>query len=69
MTEQPGTPRNPVKEVRQALDFSRHQMAGELGCMQTLVWYWEEEALLPRQRAVMNNLRKLAKQAGIQIEQ
>ena len=68
MTQQPGTPRNPVREVRQALGLSQQQMAVELGCNQSVLWNWEQAGTLPRKAAYLAELRLLAKQAGIDIE-
>jgi transcriptional regulator with XRE-family HTH domain len=69
MNEQPATPRNPVKEVRQALGFSYHEMAVELGCAQSRVWEWEYNGTLPSKPYVLANLLRLAKQVGIDIEE
>jgi DNA-binding transcriptional regulator YiaG len=69
MTEQSGTTRNPVKEVREALDLDHEQIAHELGCAQSRVWEWEQKGTLPSKPYVLANLLRLAKQAGIEIEE
>jgi DNA-binding transcriptional regulator YiaG len=68
MPEQPSTPRNPVKEVRQALGLSLLSMSIELGCSQETVERCERMGTLPSKPAVIAEFRSLAKQAGIEIE-
>ena len=68
MPEQPSTPRNPVKEVRQALGMSQDELAHELGCSQGRVSQWERDGALPIKPYVLANLLRLAKQGGIEIE-
>jgi DNA-binding transcriptional regulator YiaG len=68
MTQQPGTPRNPVKDVRMALDLSQEQMARELGCSQSTVGRCEQARAMPHKPAVLAKLLFMAKQAGIEIE-
>ncbi len=63
MSDQPDTPRNPVKEVRQALRWSQEGMARQLGCSRAAVWQWERKGALPRDPDVLDKLHKLAKQA------
>jgi transcriptional regulator with XRE-family HTH domain len=60
--------RSPVKEIRKALGLTQEEMAAKLECSYASARRFEYEGTLPRQRAVMNNLRKLAKQAGVQLE-
>jgi transcriptional regulator with XRE-family HTH domain len=59
---------NPVKDVRKALDLTQEEMARRLGCSKTSERRFEYTATLPRVTAVLANLRKLAKQAGVEIE-
>jgi len=59
---------NPVKDVRTAHGLTQLQMAEKLGCGHTTLRRLEYESRLPENKAVLHNLRKLAKQKGIQIE-
>ena len=61
-------PRNPVKEVRQALGLSQDELAHEIGCSQGAVAVWERNGTLPSKPYVLANLLRMAKQAGIDIE-
>ena len=63
MSDQPGTPRNPVKEVRQALGLSQEQMAQLLGCNPKTVSSWERKGTLPSNPDILAKLRKMTKQA------
>jgi DNA-binding transcriptional regulator YiaG len=66
------TPRNPVKEVRQALGLSQEQMAAKLGCCHSTVCRWELKGTLPTRGDtrgdILLRLRWLAEKAGIEIE-
>ena len=68
MPQQPGTPRNPVKEVRQALGLNQAQMGAKLGCSSSPISHWEKTGTLPSKPAILDEFRKLAKQAGIEIK-
>jgi DNA-binding transcriptional regulator YiaG len=59
---------NPVKDVRKALDLTQREMADKLQCSFTTARRCEYEARLPQTAAVVSNLKKLAKQAGVSIE-
>jgi len=60
---------NPVKDVRTALGLSQTVMARELGCGHTTLRRCEYERRLPENRAVLNNLHRLAKKAGVKIDE
>jgi transcriptional regulator with XRE-family HTH domain len=68
MPEQPATPSNPVREVRQALGLTQLEMAVKLGCSHFMGWRCEDKRMLPRETAILIELRTLAKRAGIHIE-
>jgi transcriptional regulator with XRE-family HTH domain len=68
MTEQPGTTRNLVKEVRLALGLSQEQMAHKLGCSQSTVWRCERTGTVPHDVAVVAALHSMAGRAGLEIE-
>jgi transcriptional regulator with XRE-family HTH domain len=68
MTRQPDSPRNPVREVRQALGLTQKQMAAKLGCSHTPVSQWERASRLPLREDTRIKLRYLARRAGVQIE-
>ncbi len=59
---------NAVKDIRVALKLTQKQMAAKLGCSAMTVRRSEYDQALPRTAAVMANLRKLAKQAGVEID-
>ena len=59
---------NPVKEVRETLGLTQKQMAEKMGCGSATERRCEYEARLPQNLAVREKFRKLAKQAGIEIE-
>jgi len=58
---------NPVKDVRTALELTQEEMAQRLGCSITSERRFEYTSAIPRTKAVLANLQKLAKQAGVQI--
>ncbi len=58
---------NTVKEIRLKLGITQDEMATRLGCSKMTERRCEYEGRLPRTVAVLNNLRKLAKQANVSI--
>ena len=58
---------NPVKDIRTALNLTQRQMAEKLQCSFATERRCEYEARLPQTEAVVANLRKLAKQAGVSL--
>lgn len=68
MSQQPGTPCHPVKEVRQALGISQDELAHELGCSQANIYRWEQKGSLRSEPYVLAKLVFLAKLARIAIE-
>jgi len=61
--------KNPVKEIRAALGLTQEEMAQRLGCSLTSQRRFEYQRTLPKVKAVAGNLRKLAKQAGVELEE
>ncbi len=57
-----------VREIRKALDYTQAEMADSLGCSHTAARRYEYDGTLPKNRAVLANLRKLAAKAGVKIE-
>jgi transcriptional regulator with XRE-family HTH domain len=62
-------PQNPVKDVRLALKLTQREMAEKLGCGLTSERRFEYSRGLPSVRAVRANLDKLARRAGVLIEE
>jgi transcriptional regulator with XRE-family HTH domain len=62
------TTENPVKEIRVALKLTQYEMAKRMGCSITSERRFEYQRTLPTVVAVKANLRKLAKQAGVEID-
>jgi DNA-binding XRE family transcriptional regulator len=60
--------RNPMKDVRLALGITQGEMAKRLQSSAMTVRRCEYERRLPGTVAVLANLRKMAKQAGVTIE-
>lgn len=61
--------RNPVKEVRLALELTQEQMADKLRTSLMTARRCEYEKRLPGTRAARENFFKLARQAGIEFEE
>lgn len=59
---------SPVKTIRLALNLTQEEMAAKMGCSITSARRFEYDGTMPKVKAVLGNLRKLAKQAGIDIE-
>jgi transcriptional regulator with XRE-family HTH domain len=59
---------NPVRDTRAALKISQEEMAQRLGCSISSARRFEYDGTIPRNRAVMGNLQRLAKQAGVSLE-
>jgi transcriptional regulator with XRE-family HTH domain len=62
------TTTSPIKTVRLALNLTQEEMAAKLGCSITSERRFEYDGTLPKVKAVLGNFKKLAKQAGIEIE-
>jgi transcriptional regulator with XRE-family HTH domain len=60
---------NPVKDVRKALGLTQMEMAEKLGCSYMTARRCEYSGKMPQTKAVQERLRKLAKQAGVQLEE
>jgi DNA-binding transcriptional regulator YiaG len=58
---------NPVREIRTALKLSQEDMAQRLGCSISSERRFEYTGTIPRNKAVLVNLHRLAKQAGVQL--
>lgn len=59
---------NPVKSVRAALGLTQEDMAAKMGCSITSQRRFEYDGTLPKVKAMLGNFRKLAKQAGVEID-
>ncbi len=60
---------NMVKETRLALKLTQMEMADAIGCSFSTERRCERESRLPSSRAAVANLRKLAKKAGVGMEE
>jgi transcriptional regulator with XRE-family HTH domain len=58
---------NPVKEIREQLNLTQHQMADKMGCSHTSERRFEYDQTLPISPAVYNNLQRLARKADIEL--
>ena len=61
-------PTSPVRAVREALGITQTEMADKIGCSHTSERRFEYDGTLPRNKAVLKNLQRLAKQAGVKLE-
>lgn len=59
---------NPVKEVRDAHGLTQEEMAERIGCGKTTLRRCEYTSRLPQNSAVLKNLRQLAQEKGIDID-
>ncbi len=57
-----------VKEVRQKLEMTQREMAEALGCSITSARRFEYERTTPTVRAVALNFGKLARKAGVSVD-
>jgi DNA-binding transcriptional regulator YiaG len=63
--------RNIVREIREALKLTQQEFADLLGCSKMTIRRCEgqgQEPGLPANKAVLSNLRRMAKRAGIELE-
>ena len=58
---------NPMKDVREAHKLTQEEMAKKLACSVSTIYRCEASGRLPIP-AVANNLRRMARQKGIEIE-
>ncbi len=59
---------NKMREVREKLNLTQEEMGKKIGCSTMTVRRSEYQARLPQTGAVLVNFRKLAKQAGVEID-
>jgi predicted transcriptional regulator len=58
----------PVRVVRDALGITQEEMARRMGCSISSERRFEYDRSIPTVTAVKENFRKLAKQAGVEVE-
>jgi transcriptional regulator with XRE-family HTH domain len=60
---------SPVKAVRLALGITQQEMAKRMGCSHPSERRFEYAGTIPTVAAVRTNLKRLAKQAGVEVEE